>query len=101
MRIGSKLLHCRTDADSSLALPQDRILPFLGGGALMRSSDPTQDTGLVSPWAVRLIDLVVATDISVTFLQVTTDPFFVFRVHEKIVLRIKEPDAIARSALTA
>ncbi len=41
------------------------------------------------------IDLVVGTDISVKFLQVTTDPFFVFRVYEKIVLRIKQPDAIA------
>jgi hypothetical protein len=27
-------------------------------------------------------------------LQVTPDPMFVFRVYEKMVLRIKEPDAI-------
>ena len=40
------------------------------------------------------IDLVVATDISVNFLQVTEAPFFVFRVYEKIVLRIKQPEAI-------
>ena len=40
------------------------------------------------------VELVVATDVSVNFLQVTTDPMFVFRVFEKIVLRIKEPDAI-------
>ena len=40
------------------------------------------------------IDLVVATDLSVSFLQVTTDPYFVFRVYEKIVLRIKEEGAI-------
>jgi len=40
------------------------------------------------------IDLVVGTDISVNFLQVTEDPLFVFRVYEKIVLRIKQPTAI-------
>jgi uncharacterized linocin/CFP29 family protein len=37
---------------------------------------------------------VVATDISLGFLQVTTDPMSVFRVFEKVVLRVKEPDAI-------
>ena len=33
-------------------------------------------------------------DMSLAFLQITTDPMYVFRVFEKIVLRIKEPDAI-------
>jgi hypothetical protein len=42
------------------------------------------------------VDLVVATDISASFLQVTPDPWFVFRVYEKIVLRIKQPEAIVR-----
>ena len=78
----------------SLVLPQDRILPFLGGGALMRSSVLPQNTGLVVALGGAPIDLVVATDISVCFLQVTTDPYFVFRVYEKIVLRIKQADAI-------
>jgi len=40
------------------------------------------------------VEVVVATDMSIAFLQVTTDPMFVFRVFEKVVLRIKEPDAI-------
>jgi uncharacterized linocin/CFP29 family protein len=40
------------------------------------------------------VELVVATDVSVGFLQVTTDPMYVFRVFEKVLLRIKEPDAI-------
>jgi hypothetical protein len=35
------------------------------------------------------VELVVATDVSLNFLQVTTDPMFVFRVFEKIVLRIQ------------
>jgi len=81
--------------NNSLVLPQDRILPFLGGGALLRSSALPDRTGLVVALGGAPIDLVVATDISVSFLQVTTDPWFVFRVHEKIVLRINQADAIA------
>jgi uncharacterized linocin/CFP29 family protein len=81
--------------NDSLVLPQDRILPFLGGGALMRSSALPERTGLVIALGGAPIDLVVATDISVKFLQVTVDPFFVFRVYEKIVLRINQEEAIA------
>ena len=36
----------------------------------------------------------VATDVSLNFLQVTDEPQFVFRVYEKIVLRIKEERAV-------
>jgi uncharacterized linocin/CFP29 family protein len=61
----------------------------------MRSSVLDPNTGLVIALGGAPIDLVVATDISVSFLQVTTDPYFVFRVYEKIVLRIKQPEAIA------
>jgi hypothetical protein len=37
----------------------------------------------------------MATDITVEFLQVTAEAWFVFRVYEKIVLRIKQHGAIA------
>jgi len=88
--------HAVQTPNASLVLPQDRILPFLGGGALLRSSVLPAQTGLVIALGGAPIDLVVATDISVAFLQVTADPYFVFRVYEKIVLRIKQPEAIAR-----
>jgi len=78
-----------------MVLPQDRILPFLGGGALLRTSTLPEDVGLVIALGGQPIDLVVGTDISVKFLQVTLDPYYVFRVYEKIVLRVKQPDAIA------
>jgi hypothetical protein len=39
---------------------------------------------------------VVAADMSLQFLQVTEHPNFVFRVREKIALRIKEGEAIVR-----
>jgi uncharacterized linocin/CFP29 family protein len=78
-----------------MVLPQDRILPFLGGGALVRTSVLGKEQGLVIALGGAPIDLVVAADISVGFLQVTSDAWFVFRVYEKIVLRIKQPRAIA------
>ena len=40
------------------------------------------------------VELVIATDVSLNFLQVAPDPMFVFRVYEKMALRIKESDAI-------
>jgi len=78
----------------SLVLPQDRILPFLGGGALLRSSTLPDASGVVIALGGAPIDLVVGTDISVEFLQLTETPLYVFRVFEKIVLRVKEPTAI-------
>jgi hypothetical protein len=33
---------------------------------------------------------------SLQFLQVTNEPTFIFRVYEKIALRIREPRAIAQ-----
>jgi uncharacterized linocin/CFP29 family protein len=79
-----------------MVLPQDRILPFLGGGALLRSSVLAAQSGVVIALGGAPIDLVVGTDVSVSFLQVTPDPWFVFRVYEKMVLRIKQSDAIVR-----
>jgi uncharacterized linocin/CFP29 family protein len=83
----------------SLVLPQDRIIPLLGGGSLLRSST-LDDWGGYSGVVVALgggpVELVVATDLSVQFLQVTEQPLFVFRVRESIALRIKEDEAIIR-----
>jgi uncharacterized linocin/CFP29 family protein len=84
----------QTPNRDSLVLPQDRIIPFLGGGSLVRSSTLPGNTGVVVALGGEPVELVVATDVSLNFLQVTTDPMFAFRVFEKIVLRIKEPEAI-------
>ena len=40
------------------------------------------------------IELVVATDMSLQFLQVTETPNYLFRVYEKLALRIKSTDAV-------
>lgn len=84
----------QTPEASSLVLPQDRIIPFLGGGPLLRSSTLPADSGIVVALGAAPVELVVATDVSLNFLQVTDEPQFVFRVYEKIVLRIKEERAI-------
>lgn len=91
----------------ALVLPYDRIIPFLGGGPLLRSS--TLDFPLIQPLPLPLgpllngvvvalggapVELIVATDVCVQFLQLTAEPVFVFRVCEKMALRIKEPEAI-------
>ena len=80
----------------SLVLPQDRIMPFLGGGPLLRSSTIDPGNGVVVALGGAPVELVVATDVSLQFLQITTAPEFLFRVREKIALRIKQDGAIAR-----
>ena len=42
------------------------------------------------------LELVIASDMNVQFLQVSAEPTFLFRVSEKIALRIREPDAIVQ-----
>lgn len=84
----------QTPNAGSLVLPQDRIIPFLGGGPLLRSSTLPERAGIVVALGAEPVELVVATDVSLSFLQVTPEPEFVFRVYEKIVLRIKEKEAV-------
>jgi uncharacterized linocin/CFP29 family protein len=93
--LGETLFSDAQDPSGSLVLPSDRIIPFLGGGPLLRSSTLPEDEGVVVALGGAPIDLVVATDLTVSFLQVTDDPQFLFRVHEKIRLRIKEDGAVA------
>jgi uncharacterized linocin/CFP29 family protein len=98
--LGQQLfLVAQTPDAGSLVLPQDRILPFLGGGPLLRSSTLDEFggfTGVVIALGGAPIELVVATDMCLQFLQVTAQPTSLFRVSEKIALRIKEPDAIVQ-----
>lgn len=80
--------------DGPSFVPQARVVPLLGGGSLLRSSVLPDDRGLVVALGGAPIELVVATDISLEFLHVTEHPYFIFRVFEKIVLLIKERNAV-------
>jgi uncharacterized linocin/CFP29 family protein len=78
----------------NLVLPRDRILPFLQG-PLVRSSAIKDRYGVVVALSGNPVEIVVASDISVRFLQTTLEPRCVFRVSERVALRIKEENAIA------
>ena len=84
----------QTPNDHSLVLPQDRIIPFLGGGQLLRSSTLPPDKGVLVALGGAPVELVVAADMSLQFIQLTNEPRYLFRVRERIALRIKEADAI-------
>ena len=71
----------------------------LGGGPLLRSSTLDRFTGVVVALGGAPLELVVASDMSVQFLQISSEPSFMFRVSEKIALRIREPEAIIRLSM--
>jgi len=77
-----------------LVLPRDRVLPFLQG-PLLRSSRIPANTGLVVALGGSPVELVIASDINVRYLQTTPEPRYMFRVSERVALRIKETDSIA------
>jgi uncharacterized linocin/CFP29 family protein len=83
----------------ALVLPRDRILPFLQG-PLLRSSvilggANRPSFGVVLASSGNPLELVVGSDIRVRYLQTTEEPRIIFRVSERVALRIKNPEAIA------
>jgi uncharacterized linocin/CFP29 family protein len=76
-----------------LVLPADRIKPFLDG-PLLRSSTIFHNEGVLVSLASNPIDLVVASDIAVQFLQTTPQARYVFRIAERFTLRVKQRNAI-------
>jgi uncharacterized linocin/CFP29 family protein len=87
--------NVQTATPASLVLPQDRIIPFLQGGSIYRSSIlPANFYGFVVALAGNPIELIIGKDVAIEFIQVTLEPAFIFRLVEKMTLRIKEPEAI-------
>ncbi len=87
--------------NNNLILPRDRILPFLeGSGPVRASAIPNRRAGVYRGTVIALagnpVELVVATDINVAYLQTSgaTEPRRVFRVSERVALRIKDRRAI-------
>jgi uncharacterized linocin/CFP29 family protein len=83
---------CRPNG--SLVLPRDRILPFLQG-PLLRSSAIQDPYGVVVALSANPIELVVARDIQVKYLQTTEQSRLAFQVSERVALRVKETSAIS------
>jgi uncharacterized linocin/CFP29 family protein len=92
-----------TPNKDSLVLPADRIKPLLDG-PLLRSSvlnlsgTHSPPKGIMVSLADDLIDLVVASEICVRFIQITAEesPRNVYRVSERFTLRVKQPRAIVQ-----
>lgn len=80
---------------SNLVLARDRILPFLGGDYLRRTNTIPDGYGIIVALGGEPVEIVVARDITVRYQQQTPEPRFLFRVSEKIALRVKEWDAVA------
>jgi uncharacterized linocin/CFP29 family protein len=88
--------------NNNFVAARDRILPILNG-PLVRSSaiTDTDAFGNPLPYGVVIalggepVALRVASDIGVRFLQVTGEPRYLFRVSERIGLRVTDPQAIA------
>lgn len=80
--------------NASLVLPRDRILPFLQG-PLLRSSAIRDGQGVVIALSASPVELVVASDIHLNFLQTTEEAQLAFQVSERVALRIKEHAAIS------
>jgi uncharacterized linocin/CFP29 family protein len=90
------VISLQPDPERPQVTPQQQIVPLLGGGPLLRSSAIANGFGIVVALGGDPIDLVVATDMSVQFLQLTTDPMYIFRVYEKLALRIKSEKAVVK-----
>lgn len=93
--LGNALFLDANTPSRSLVLPSDRITPFLNG-PLLRSSTVPAAEGVVVALAGEPIDLVVATDMTVKYLQLSVEPRYIFRVYERIALRVKQPGAVCR-----
>jgi uncharacterized linocin/CFP29 family protein len=93
--LGERFFEIAQTPAPGLVLPQDRIIPFLGGGSLLRCSALPARSGVVVALGGAPVELVVATDMTLQFLQLTIAPMYFFRVFERIVLRVKEPGAIS------
>jgi hypothetical protein len=87
-----------TPNQGSLVLPSDRITPMLDG-PLLRSGTVPPGQGVVVALAGAPVDLVVASDVHVSFLQRTLEPRYVLRVSERFVLRIKQAAAVCQLEL--
>ena len=81
-------------------LPTDRLVEFLDGRRVQRSGTLPANEGLIIALGGEPIELVLARDVDISFLQVTLEPRHVLRIFERFVLRIKELDAVCRITRT-
>jgi uncharacterized linocin/CFP29 family protein len=91
--LGQNLYTELHDPTAAMILPRDRVVPVLEG-PLLRSSTLPDDAGIVVALGGSPIEIVVSSELHLRFLQITTDPWFVLRVSERIALRVTDWSAI-------
>jgi uncharacterized linocin/CFP29 family protein len=92
--LGHDVFTAACTPTASLVLPRDRILPFLNG-PLVRSSSLPADSGLLIALGGGPVEIVVGSDIAVRFIQTTPEPRYLFRLSERVALRVKEWSGVA------
>jgi uncharacterized linocin/CFP29 family protein len=94
--LGHKLYTALHTPTNAMILPRDRVVPFLEG-PLLRSSTLSENDGqgLVVALGGSPIELVVSSELHLRFLQITTEPYFVLRLSERVALRVTDWSAIA------
>jgi len=91
--LGTTLFEAICTPATTLVLPRDRVLPFLQG-PLLRSSELGATEGVVISLSGAPVELVMASDVHVRFLQQTLEGRLAFRVSERVAVRIKDPSAV-------
>lgn len=88
--------------NDSFIAAKDRILPILNGPIVRSSAITDKDVlGRATPFGVVIalgggpVAIRVASELGVRFLQTTDEPRFLFRVSERLGLRVSDPKAIA------
>ena len=93
--LGNKMFEAvNKPLKDSMVLPRDSILPYLNG-PLLRSSTLPEECGVLVSLLGDPVEIVVGSDIAARYLQTTAEAKHVFRVSQRFVLRVKEPQAIA------
>lgn len=91
--LGKDLFNLGQRVELSRTLASDRIEPYLGGGPYLRSPVIPANMGAVIALGGAPVDLVIGTDLSAHFVQMSQEPRYIFAVSETIRLRIKDRTA--------
>jgi len=92
--LGPRLYSRMHNPTISMVLPRDRVVPVLEGPLLRSSTLPALE-GIVVALGGSPIEIVISSELHVRFLQITTEPYFVLRVSERIGLRVTDWSAVA------
>jgi hypothetical protein len=96
--LGNDLYREAHTPTNNLVLPRQPITSMLEGGPLLRSSLIPAGSGAVISHESGQVEQVVATEICAKFLHVSEEPRFVFRVAERVALRVRDWAAVVSIA---